>query len=498
MFSQSRSDAEPGRANYPHLPLAAHAASPREKNLPRSGQTMLFALMVLVIATFVVLWMFDVHKTLFVKARSRNAGDAAALAAARWQGATLNLLGELNLLQAVSLAQSLAMGDPTFADAQAIADLQARVALTGPMIGLLASQQAAKQNGAFNEDDYTAALLTHASDVRDSYNERYVAPYVNDPSPPTAWDDYAGMLDTVAGFGIAALPDNPHLYTDYADYDHLLLNPSFYDAVASRDWCWFFFHAYGTLQSYDSWRDWPALPIVVLPNPADAEYFRLGVRRVSRLAQLTAPEAGFDAPTGDELIAALEEQAGRSFDTNLLNVSATWYAIREEIWSDWESLLPEEFAFRGDIKAEYNYAGADAAVRLESDADRLTPGLQKEVITWSAAAKPFGALEGPQRPDTFGLVLPVFREVRLIPMDASSAPAAGSRPGWWQHIQNHIQPYASGGPDELEAGCWYCQQLAVWEDDDIRQEGLDWLEENSASCAQPGGPGSSGGGRLGH
>ena len=67
---------------------------------------MLFALMVLVIATFVVLWMFDVHKTLFVKARSRNAGDAAALAAARWQGATLNLLGELNLLQAVSLAQS--------------------------------------------------------------------------------------------------------------------------------------------------------------------------------------------------------------------------------------------------------------------------------------------------------------------------------------------------------------------------------------------------------
>jgi hypothetical protein len=87
------------------------------------------------------------------------------------------------------------------------------------------------------------------------------------PSPPTAWDDYATMLETVAGFGIAALPDNPHLYTDYADYDHLLLNPAFYDAIASRDWCWFFFHAYGTLQSYNSWRDWPPLPRSFCPIP---------------------------------------------------------------------------------------------------------------------------------------------------------------------------------------------------------------------------------------
>ncbi len=464
----------------------------------RSGQTMLFALMVLVISTFVVLWMFDVHKTLFVKARSRNAGDAAALAAARWQGTTLNLLGELNVLQAVSLAQSLSVGDTTFADARAIADLQARVALTGPTVGLLAAQQAAKQNGAFNEDSYTATLLSHATEVRDSYEDRYVAPYENTPSPPTAWDDYAGMLESVASFGLAALPDNPHLYTDYADYDHLLLNPSFYDAVASRDWCWFFFYAYGTLQSYGSWRDWPPLPLIVLPNPADSEYFRLGVRRVSRLAQLAIPEGGADAPTADELRATLEQAAGQTLPTTLLDVSATWFAYREEIWSTWEERLPENFAFRGEIKSEYNYAGADAAVRLEADADRLTPGLQKEVITWSAAAKPFGYLEGSQRPDAFGLVLPAFREVRLIPIDASSAPAGGSRPGWWEHIQNHIQPYTSRGLDELVSGCWYCQQLSTWENASFRQEGLDWLELNSASCQAPGGSGGSGGGRRGH
>lgn len=459
---------------------------------------MLFALMALVIAAFAVLWMFDVHKTLFVKARSRNAGDAAALAAARWQGISLNLLGELNVLQAVSLAQSLSSGDTTFDDAHAIADLQSRVALVGPMVGFLAAQQAAKQNGAFNNGEYTATLMNHATEVRETYADRYTPPYANNPSPPTAWDDYADMLEILAMYGVAALPDNPHLYTDYADYDHLLLNPSFYDAIASSDWCWFFFHAYGTLQSYGSWRDWPSLPMVALPNPADSEYFRLGVRRVSRLAQLTAPEAGFDAPSGAELLAEVQARAGQFLPTNLLDVSASWYAYREEIWSAWEDLLPDNFAFRSDIKPEYDYAGADAAVRLESDADRLTPGLQKELITWSAAAKPFGTLDGPQRPDSLGLVLPAFKEVRLIPMDASSAPAGGSRPGWWEHIHNHLQPYVSRGLSALVEGCWYCQQLQTWEDADFRKEGLDWLAQNSSSCHRPGGGGDNGGGRRGH
>ena len=464
----------------------------------RSGQTMLFALMALVIAVLAVLWMFDVHKTLFVKARSRNAGDAAALAAARWQGTTLNLLGELNVLQAVALAQSLAAGETTHAEAEAIADLQARVALVGPTVGLLAAQQAAKQNGAFNNTTYTADLFNHATEVRETYGERYVAPYQNEPSPPTAWDDYADMLETVATFGLAAAPDNAHLYTDYTDYEHLLLNPSFYDAVASRDWCWFFYNAYGTLQDYNSWRDWPDLPLLALPNPVDSEYFRLGVRRVPLLAQLTAPQAGFDAPSPEELLARLQELSGHFMPTNLIDVSAAWYAFRPEIWSAWQELLPENFAFRGEIKPEYDYAGADAAVRLESDADRLTPGLEKEVITWSAAAKPFGTLDGPQRPDAFGLVLPAFHEVRLIPIDASSAPAAGSRPGWWQHLQEHVPAYAEHGMAELSEDCWYCAQLETWEDAAFRQEGLDWLSQNSASCHQPG-PGSGGGGaRRGH
>lgn len=465
----------------------------------RSGQTIIFALLVLVIALFIGLWLFDAFKTTFVKSRSRNGGDGAALAAARWQALTLNLIGDLNVLQAVALAQALAQGDDTFAEARAIADLQARLNLAGPTIGLLAAQQAAKNNGLDNNSDYTARLAEHAEEIRATYGERFPdPPYHNDPEPPTAWDDYAGMIAAVASLGIAAWPDNMRLYADYANDDHLLLNPAFYDAVASADWCWFFFNAHATLQSYQSWHDWAPLPWIEEPTPINAEAFGLGLRRVTYLSMLEVPEPAANAVTAGDIQEAIESFAGFALGTSIVEVAATWYAYRDDLWKDWTELMPENFPFRNPIRAQYNYAGADAAVRLEASADRLTPGVQTDVITWSAAAKPFGHLEGSVRPDHYGLVLPAFQETRLIPIDASSAPATGSRPGWWQHVYYHVRDYAARGLDALVPGCWYCGALRRWEVNEFRQAGIDWLEENSASCVQPGGGGPGGGGRRGH
>jgi len=61
---------------------------------------MIFMIMALLILAVVIVWVFDVHTVLHIKARTQNAGDAAALAAARWQGVSLNLIGDLNILQA--------------------------------------------------------------------------------------------------------------------------------------------------------------------------------------------------------------------------------------------------------------------------------------------------------------------------------------------------------------------------------------------------------------
>jgi len=474
-------------------------AAMRNRRRRRGGQAIIFVMMVLVIVTFAALWQFDLHKTLFVKYKSRNGGDSAALAAARWQALSLNIIGELNMLQAISISQSLASGDTNFVEAKAIADLGARVAYTGPMIGLLASQQAAKNNGIYVNPDYTEEVRSHAGEIRREYPIRYPdPPYHNDPEPPSAWDDYADMVEEIAAFGIAAWPENVQYYTDFADWDHMLLNPSFYDAIASRDWCWFFFNAYDLLKSYQSYHDWPPLPIYVEPRPASAEYFSLNLRRLSRLSYMGAIAFTNSAITPRQLVARIGQETGENLDPAIINVAANWLFYRDEVWSSWSDWVGADFPFRGTIKPEYDYAGADAAVRLYSGVDRVTPGIQGAKVSWSAAAKPFGTLEGPIKPNQYGLVMPAYTDVRMIPIDASSAPPSGTRPGWGVHIHNHLPDYIARGLAGLSPGCWYCSQLYTWEDPSFRAEGIAWLLQHSDQCyIHPISPGGGGGGHGG-
>lgn len=471
----------------------------------RGGQAIIFVLMVLVTLTFVALWQFDIHKTLFVKYKSRNSGDSAALAAARWQAIALNMIGELNILQAVSISQSLTVGDLTFADAAAIGDLEARIGYTGPMVGFLASQQAAKNNGMYVNEEFTQLVADHAEEIRNEYPIRYPdQPYAN-TTGSTAWDDYADMVQEVASLGVAAWPDTTRFYTDYMNGDHMLLNPSFYDAVGSQNWCWFYFNAYDLLRSYQSYRDWPPLPVYVEPRPASAEYFSLNTRRVSRLSSfgtITFTNQPFDADDLVQYIGQLADPA-QTLHTGVVDVAAHWIFYRDEIWSSaWSDFVGDDFPFRGTIRQEYDYVGADSALRTISEVDRVSPGINAADVTWSAAAKPFGTLEGSVRPATYGIVLPAFTDVRLIPVDASTAPAGGSRPGWGIHIAQHLPNYVSLGLPGLNGGCWYCAQLRTWEIPEFRQLGIDWLAENSALCTIPpprgGGGGGGGGSRRGH
>ena len=103
----------------------------------RSGQVAVFLLIALTALVFVLLFIVDLHSIVQRKNQAQNAGDAAALAAARWQGATLNLMGELNLLHVLALAN----GQPAAVDA--ITNMQARLCFTGPMTALFAAQIAA-------------------------------------------------------------------------------------------------------------------------------------------------------------------------------------------------------------------------------------------------------------------------------------------------------------------------------------------------------------------
>ncbi len=466
----------------------------------RSGQAMIFVVMVLVLLAFVVFWQFDLHKTLYVKLRARDASDAAALAAARWQGQTLNLIGELNAIQAVLLTEQLGTAAIDTAEADALNDLRSRLSFVGPVMGLVEANQVAHHNRIYNNPFYTRQLLEHVTRIHEEYERQFVPPWDSGPGAPGAWTEYAAMLEAVARQGLAVMPENPSWFIDYMDFHHPLLNPAFYDAVASRNWCWFFLHRHALLASYTNWRSWPSLPALMQREPLNAEVFSLRLNRVRTAANWPVLSPLAPNPRTGEWTAQTGAVGGGPVEPEVVWLEVAWHGYEPSDWYRWTEFIPAGFPFRSPVRSVYDVLGADAAVRVGAFADRITPGLGRGEVLRTAAAKPFGRLPGDQPIHSLGMVLPGFHDVRLIPMDASTAPEQGQMPGWPDHIYEHLPLYMRHGPGALPAGCYYCRQLNRWEDPEFRQRGRAWLEQYHHTCHHATGPGSGPGGgtRRGH
>ncbi|MFT7513207.1 MAG: hypothetical protein ACI9QL_002416 [Candidatus Omnitrophota bacterium] len=491
----------------------------------KSGQTLLFLALVMVILGFVALWNFDLHKILHVKARARNAGDYAALSAARWQGISMNVIGELNIMQAVAITEAMSRGSTDFSAAEAIAVLEARVAFSGPMLGVVAAQQVAKKNNVFNNSVFANELRAHANVVRTSYPQLYQVQgpeYIPGVSGDNKWEEYADMLETAANDGIAVQIENPRLYGMYSS-DHMLLNPAFYDAISTRDWCWFEHNARDLLYSYSSWRDWDPLPPITPPDPANSEFLSLDLRRVTDLGQLPAlpPGGAYGnaqnyAEVMTEILEQIKPDEAIVISNEIVDVDANWFFYQDSSWTSWDRIIPDNFPWDEDVRPQYNYAGADAAMRISttgtreshvSNRGRTDEELVGDEIVWTAAAKAFGSLEGDSTPNYYGIVLPAFREVGLIPVDASTAPAGGTQPGWIFFITQILPEYVEFGVSILGrySDNWYARQLITWENPGFRGDGRNWLNTNKERCyiPPPGGGGGGGGGgdggtRRGH
>lgn len=453
----------------------------------RRGQVAIFLLMLLTVLAFVFLWHVDVHRIVTAKTRSRNAGDAAALAGARWQGIGLNLVGELNLLHALALSANDA------AAVNAITNLQARVLFTAPLMGFAAAQVAAKNNGMYANDTYSQLVLQHAAEVRHYGDLIGGVPTFVEPFP-NAWNEYADLLTAIANDGLAAGVDNAVFYGDSAG-GHILLDRNFYSAVAGKWWCWFFLYESGLLQAYTDYHWWPPLPP---PDPRvvyNSEFLPLRVQPVT--VQLRA------ILSADTLRAeAARDGVDMSgfIETNVMFRAETWYTYNS-YWGPWSLMDTNTFPLAGTLKPEYDYAGADVMMRIQASINRMTPGLDNSSasnsILWTAAAKPFGALGAgtapPLPPSSYGLVFPCFTDVRLIPVDACSGSDNGSFDvGWRQHVNVHLPLYLATGA--TTPGCWYCQQLVAWDVPAFRQEGIVWLSTNSYRCVLPSSGGIHGGG----
>ncbi|MCL1888073.1 MAG: hypothetical protein FWF96_04295, partial [Kiritimatiellaeota bacterium] len=419
--------------------------------------------------------------------------DAAALMAARWQASSLNLLGELNLLNALAIE---ARDD----DAQdVITNMQARLCFAGPMTGVLAMQQAAKLNRIHVNEDFTEYMLEHAWTVRTEYGMDIGGHALFDEPWPGAWEDYADMIELVALEGVAAGVDNHKRYTDYAD-GHILTDKGFYRAVDGRDWCWFFLHYPGLLESHAGWHSWPPLPPLEPPVPQDCEYLAL------RVAQVLM--AMWQAPLLEQQMNLLGYEPPPPFTTQLTYSVRNWMIYQPGPWGPWDAIQEDGFPVKGPPKPEFDVAGADVAVRVQSRVARLTPNLdnaaQEDEITWSAAAKPFGWVSSEEDgdrypPSLWGFVLPSFHDVRLIPVDAASEGSPGGFDlAFHRHVRNHLPIYLATG--RLEPGCRFCNSLGIFDDDDYRQQGRDWLAKHSNLCnlPPPGGGMPGGGTQHGH
>jgi len=458
---------------------------------------MIFMIMALLILAVVIVWIFDVHTVLHLKARTQNAGDAAALAAARWQGIALNLVGDLNILQALALSR----GDTTASEQ--IAAAQARLCFVGPLVGLLASQQAAKNNRAYSNPDYTANLMTHADLVLSYYaadTNRFREPY------PGAWPEYAGMLANIAAQGVAAGPDNTRYFTDSTG-NHWLLSRDFYWAVAGSEWCWFYWNGLATLQDYIDHQYWPDLPAADPADTYNSEIFGLGLRPFTTVL-----------PGGT--VERMNQISPETISNEVATITNTWY-VYGATWSTWTALAINEFPMISDVKLEYDYAGADAVIRVEAQPDSRMPAAFPNIqpflirtspsatrltqtnavagaVTWTAAAKPFGFLTNDTirvPPNANTIILPAFQNVRLVPVDAASGANLGAYDlAWRRHIQDHLPTYMQSGQAGLAADCWYCQQLQTWDDPAFRQQGIDWLSDTNNTCTTP----APGGTRRGH
>ncbi len=465
----------------------------------KSGQTLIFMTMVVVMIAFAALFYFDVHKALHVKAVSRNSGDAAALAGARWQAVSMNTIGSLNVAQAMAHLESLSAGQAQSAEAEAISELQKRLTFSGPIFGFLAAQQAAKNNGLFNQPEFEEDLFTHINIVLNEYVDFYPEPF--EPTPPftNAWEEYADMLSLLAEHGLAVNAGWQY-YRGYSHSNHLLLNPSFYDAIAGRSWCWFFHNAYDELQNYSSYMDWPALPPIQVAPPVNSEVFSLHLRRVRvrDSVPVLPPESDWA-----DLMRDLRDRIESADPEIMEDFDADWAHYASGPWSSWTGRIPSHFPWEGEVREEYDYAGADAAIVVRTETERHTGFRGGDVINWTAGAKPFGSLPGDEggrvRPNSHGLVLPAYTDVRLIPIDTTVSGGNGAlRPGWLEFIMLYLPQYMEHGPSVLPAHNWYANQLRTWEIAAFRQAGLDWLAVNSASCDQPGGGGGGGSGGTFH
>lgn len=456
----------------------------------RTGQIALFLVMIL--AVICVLAVMNVGSFLCIRAKNRamNAGDAAALAVAKYQGELLNEIGTLNVAH---LQAALANDEAKCAE---IMERQLRTCFLAPVKGISVGSEAARKNHAASwkhdsDDKWKEFFRAHVADIR--------SVYANDPqSYPEpwsgAWLEFASELELQISPRLYAWPEN----AEFADLRESfpLAAQAFYSAIAGRAWCWFHFHGMWLLS-----RSSDQMPLPDFTEPEvhfNSEIYPL------HLKFEPLPEV-LDA-TWTEIVKRVAGCSEAEIAASYLITNGTqkwaFYDSRWNRWSTYDGIAynPDEFPSIGNVKPQYDVLGCAAICRIMYGARDLFASDERSVgVDWTAAAKPFGTVanaDGDMDVVTAlnRFVVPAFETMRLVPVDSVGGRDLHTADVEWMiHLKHHIRSspyYTAPNP----SGCWYCAQLKLWDDPFFRRQGEEWLRLNSSTCTRPTGSGSHHGG----
>lgn len=423
----------------------------KSTNRREAGQTLLLAVLAIIVLLIAALFLFDLQTIIRVKIKSQSAADAAALAGARMQQESLNLIGEINLIKACTVLitdyADDSSDDALMAASENLTEMQARVSFVGPLIGVGAAQQAAKNNGmvdpsqvsddpAYNE----FSLSSYITDVEDEDG-----PYANDLEQTIEGYEwrlpYIEMLKAINNEGVAAGPSgvNPNVNT--------LFSLDLVNAILTEFWCHNELRQLIKDDSNFEGQWWQGLVTDV------------GFVEESELLPLYVTYTDYDS-TGESYHGAVEE--AREYLTDLAEERGMEVGMITQMpymqWclygSRWNNAPGEgwvessdQLYLRRGLRPEYLYGGAVTKMTC------LIPGGEDSKFQWlagsyqvhsaqredgvisqdksntptvrsSALAKPLGFLEADGTripPNDISMILPIFKSVRLMPTAMISA-----------------------------------------------------------------------------
>ena len=428
----------------------------------KSGQIAIF--LVLILAGLVL--MFALNVDIFTSARSKirlqNAADASALALARWQGVTLNMIGDLNLahLAAVCHSNRTAIAG--------IVALQRQLAFMGPTVGFKAANDLAKENRIPLSPDMTRAT-------------RLVADFMD--------DGYRRMLETVLRDGIHAGVDNASLVR--AGNVDPRVDPDFYAAIRSKDFRTLCLRYAGGAHRLPSVPAGAPDPDEILLSGHNACFGSVGIGwengagYAGRIGEL----AGFARACGiDERDVS---EAGLRTNANLF-AELDWCIYDAGEWRD----LPDEFSFcrfpwLSPLREEYSTSGGSATIRVEDAVALTSIAAQTNAITAQAAAKTLGRVNGMNVAKVSPpLVLPSFPRARLVPFGVGAAGRYGM-----SNI-DHVRSLLGllGRPGGASA---YLSLLEIFNGEEFRNSAEEWYSNHGHTDADGCRPPASGAERGG-